>query len=254
MANVNTKFIAGPSFGLTSVTGQALTWSVDMWSDDGTYKGYSDVYFNEQWKVLGSNGLAAVTPGATLANVDPAGNPISSTEVFKNFIKQNPAHVSKLNVRALRADLLPTSIEILTPNVFSGQWDRQIINVTADSNMYQNQGNIVTITTDFFLSRDSVVRFNGTFAEAANAPLSIDVTIDKYLSLEKALVENYQLLQTTAGAINAVQQEIATINTVAAEKLPVMTTQMQAVAAPNSGTTASASVQPAVTRGNNFWI
>lgn len=258
MANVNTKFIANPAWGIQNVSGQALTFTVEMvdFNSDNVYDGYGNVWFDESLYGKLKQGLIAVTPGAKYS--DGYGVGVTGVEFITRFIAKNPIHCRKMNVRANSAGLLPTSIEIQTPNIFTGQMDRQIINVTADSNMYQNQGNIVTIDCDFFLCRESVIVFNvGSIASSTQYNLNIDFTFDKYISLEKALVENYQLLQTTSGAINAVEQEISTINTVAAEKLPILTQApaglIQADRIGNNSNVGAVSVQPARTRGNNFW-
>lgn len=241
MATVNTKFIANPSFGVSSVAGQALTLGIDNYDDgNGTYIGYAPVYFDGVLYSGVTQGLKTISPG--ISYTSPDGALVLPTTFFACFLGNNPIHVTKMNVRAVKGSLLPSAIEIKTPQIFSGQMDRQIINVTADSNMYQNQSNIVTINCDVYLCRQSIMEFNAVFAEANPQMLYIDITFDKYLSLEKALIENYQILTTSVGMENAISEEIANINAQASEKSPVLA----------SMTTANISMQPAATKGNNF--
>lgn len=251
---VNTKFLANPAWGLQSVVGQALTLTVNMedFDNDGIYDGYGHVYFDTALYGGTKQGLVNVTPGCNYT--DGYGTPVSPVLFFTNFVAKNPIHVKKMNVRAVSAGELPTSIEVRTPNVFTGQLDRQIVNVTADSNMYQNQANIVTLDCDIILARESVIIFNtGAIASAANNALNIDMTFDKYLSVEKALHENLQLLATESGQANAIAQEVQQINTIAAAKVPVLQ-EAQVIpisGADNTGAAAAVSVQPARTKG--FW-
>lgn len=243
MATVNTKFLANPSFGVSSVAGQALTLAIGSYDDgSGTYLGYKPIFFDPVLYAGVGNGLKSISPG--ISYVSPDGVTVSPTDFFLSFVGRNPIHVKKMNVRAPKSQLLPSAIEIKTPNVFTGQMDRQIINVTADSNMYQNQSNIVTLNCDVYLCRESIVEFSVAFSEATDQTLYLDITFDKYLSLEKALIENYQILTTSVGLENAINEEIASINAQAAEKSPVLA---QMVPMANGG-----SVQPAAAKGNNF--
>lgn len=249
MAQVNTKFIANPSFGVSSVAGQALTLAIDPFkeAEGNKYVGFAPVYFDTDLYNGITDGLLSVTPGCTFTDPAALVQPtIAGKTFFQNFVRNNPIHVTKMNVRASAAVALPNSIEVLTPNVFSGQMDRQIVNVTADSNMYQNQSNIVTLNCDIYLCRESIIVFNCAMSESTAPSLAIDVTFDKYLSLEKALVENYQILTTTTGMAAAINEEVANINAQVAQKSPVM---VEATATPFTG---AQSVQPAATKGNNF--
>lgn len=185
----------------------------------------------------------------------PAWN-LTGIYAFIEMLSENPIHVRKINVRASSPEYLPSTLEILTPSVFNGQYDRQIINIVADTNMYQNQNNIVTIDTDFYICRNSIIR-NDVICSVPTtnlAPaLTIDFSFDKYLSLEKALKENYELLQTDAGVQNAVAQEVQQINTIAAAKMPILQGAEMVATPANLTDKAAPSVQPAKTKGN-FWI
>lgn len=179
---------------------------------------------------------------------------------FLAFLEKNPIHVSKLNVRASDVKYLPAVLEVLTPNIFSGQYDRQVVNILADSNMYQNQSNIVTLDVDFFITRTSILRVDSAFNETETTPaLSMDFTFDKYLSLEKAFVENYELLQTNAGIEGAIVEEVERINATTqqvatvVDKLPTTTTAATIVPlTPWRKVIGGGSSQPATAKGNNF--
>lgn len=207
---VNTNFIAAAGWGVQNTTGQAITLQIDSTGTVSggvtTYTGYADIIFNRE--VLRANayknGLIGVTPNLDFTPKVGAGStavPVSGVHFFEQFIQRNTVHITKMNFRAGTATTLPTSVVILTPNLFTGQMDRQVVNVTADTTMYQQQSNIVTMSgLDLYISRDSVIRFEGAFSEATKPSLNIDVTIDKYISVEKSLLENMQQLNTAAGA------------------------------------------------------
>lgn len=172
------------------------------------------------WPVKGGfsvgldDGLKDITPGVA----DLSGSTLSAAAfrvaIFKDFIDKNPAHITRMNIRAADMAALPQNVTIYTPNVFSGQYDKQIINVTADANMYQNQSSIITVSVDAFISRNCIIEFGGQFANLNNAKdLYVDVTFDKYLSLEKALYENLQLLATPAGQVSAAAEAVKEVNT-----------------------------------------
>lgn len=172
------------------------------------------------WPVAGqvsigsADGLKDITPGVA----DIAGSTLSAAAfrvaLFKDFIDKNPAHITRMNIRAADMAALPQNVTIYTPNVFSGQYDKQIINVTADANMYQNQSSIITVSVDAFISRNCIIEFGGQFANLSTAKdLYVDVTFDKYLSLEKALYENLQLLATPAGQVSAAAEAVNEVNT-----------------------------------------
>lgn len=172
------------------------------------------------WPVSGqvgfgmADGLKDITPGVA----DIAGSTLSAAAfrvaIFKDFIDKNPAHITRMNIRAADMSALPQNVTIFTPNVFSGQYDKQIINVTADANMYQNQSSIITVSVDAFISRNCIIEFGGQFANPSAAKdLYVDVTFDKYLSLEKSLYENLQLLATPAGQVAAATEAVNEVNT-----------------------------------------
>lgn len=288
-AHVNTKFIANPSFGIQSVGRQTLTlaWqaqrvvTVDADPDanppvleEAYWRGFNDISFRycrmlplvdalniveEQLPVPKSISLVPKTQlkVSTAKAAQQAYIELTPLEVFGDFIEKNPIHVTKLNVRASDISVLPSTMEVLTPNMFTGQFDRQIVNIVADTNMYQNQSNIVTLSCDFYIARNSILKVDTVLNlkdDGKNEPaLMMDMSFDKYLSLEKALVENYELLTTIAGQENAISQELATV----AAKVPaVAETMVQGPAAQlNVGTNWKplfGSIQPSVAKGNNF--
>lgn len=119
---------------------------------------------------------------------------------FMDFVEKNPIHISKLNLRAANENVLPQQIVVYTPNLFTGQSDRQIIDVASKKTADQYQNGIITIdNADLIIARNSSIEFvcsmdvdNGDQPEQVlpENELYIDITIDKYLSLEKALIEN----------------------------------------------------------------
>lgn len=277
---VNTKFIANPSFMIQSVGKQTITvgwrprYIIDTAEDKtasppvkevGHYDGFCD------WPLMGEVGAqfgqgerfspmsVSLQPDITLRGsrrVDAEEKEgaedlsIGGKFFFALFLAENPIHCTKINVRASEVAALPATLEILTPNSFSGQMDRQIVNILADTNMYQNQASIITLNCDFFIARNSILRVDSSFNLATAPTLAFDMTFDKYLSLEKAMVENYQLLQTTEGMISAVESEIQQINVKAPAILNSSPVTMQAVSAspwrPAIGGTAAGSIQPSV--------
>ena len=127
---------------------------------------------------------------------------------FFNFVSRNPIHIKSINLRAENEQMLPQQIVVLTPNIFTGQSDRQIIDVASRKTSYQYQSGIITIDdADLIICRNSSVAFNSSFNialdistqdiwDVINAnPIYMDITIDKYFSLEKAFYENLRLLK-----------------------------------------------------------
>lgn len=297
MAEVNTKFIANPSFMIQSVGKQTITvawrprYIIDTAEDKDANKPVAEVGHYDgfcDWPVLGSLGMqligsegsrfspssVSLQPEISLRGTrkvgsgDPEGAEelsLGGTFFFGLFLGENPIHCTKINVRASEVAALPATLEILTPNTFSGQMDRQIVNILADTNMYQNQASIITLDCDFFISRSSILRVDSSFNLAAAPTLAFDMTFDKYLSLEKAMVENYELLQTSAGLQSAIDSEIATVNAKLPEtqfKAPVILSQgtptMQQMSViktwkPLIGGSAAPSIQPTVGKdGTNY--
>ncbi len=118
---------------------------------------------------------------------------------FIDFVRNNPIHVNKINIRATDPGMLPTQIIVETPNIFEGDAGRQIIDVSSQKTAYQYQNNIVTIeNTDLFIGRDSNIKFNAAFSmtpqDFYDKPIYIDWFVDYYLSLEKALYKNLKNL------------------------------------------------------------
>lgn len=157
---------------------------------------------------------------------------------FMQFVANNPIHVTNINLRASSVETIPQQIIVLTPDIAGGQMSRQIIDVAARKNAYQYQNNIITIDDlDLYIGRDSIIRFEGSFSHTlpvgtfdSDLPCYMDLTIDRYISLEKALVENIKLLATATGQADAITQEVA---------------KAEAVSAPNTLTLNTGDVNPA---------
>lgn len=118
---------------------------------------------------------------------------------FIDFVRNNPIHINKINIRATDPSMVPIQILVETPNIFDGDAGRQIIDVSSQKTAYQYQNNIVTIkNTDLFIGRNSNIKFNGAFSMSAEEfyarPVYIDWFVDYYLSLEKALFVNMKNL------------------------------------------------------------
>lgn len=136
---------------------------------------------------------------------------------FMDFVKRNPIHVTAINLRASSVESIPQQIVILSPDIAGGQMQRQVIDVASRKNAYQYQNDIITIDNlDMYIGRDSIIRFEGNFvhnwpqgATSTDIPCFMDLTIDRYISLEKALVENIKLLSTATGQADAINQEVA---------------------------------------------
>lgn len=193
---VNTNFLANPGWAIANGSQQALTLGIAPVKDqNNNFVGWNSINFDDP----ATKDFDTISPGVLL-------DPVQS---FKRFVNKNPIHIAKFNIRASDAVYLPTSIIISTPNFFTGQYDRQIINVTADTTMYQNQNNMVTINgLDILVGRQSVIQFDAAFSTATQPSLSVDVTIDKYISLEKALYMNMQQLATAGGAAENLANEV----------------------------------------------
>ena len=120
---------------------------------------------------------------------------------FVEFVRNNPIHVNKINIRSTEPAMLPTQILVETPDVFNGDAARQIVDVASRKNAYQYQNNIITIEgADLLIGRNSNIKFNAAFSmdphDFYDNPIFIDWFVDYYISLEKALAENMQTLKT----------------------------------------------------------
>lgn len=238
MANLDTNFLARPDFFVsTGENGQTIT--LTLYPKLQSVGGFQE----EAWNLIGWQPLffcdtnpivlmlttasavasgsvygtpKSVTPAvidiftensyiADFTNFDPTTiNALFSTFTFKDFICKNPIHISKINLRTQNENVLPQQIAVTTPNIFTGQSDRQLIDVASKKTAYQYQNGIITLdNVDLFVGRNSSIVFNGAM-QVSNGDqpenvlpeneLYIDITIDKYLSLEKALVENLKLM------------------------------------------------------------
>ena len=112
-------------------------------------------------------------------------SPYSTKAAVAEFWKNNAMYISKMNIRCSDATYLPTSIKFVTPNIFTGQDDVQVIDVSANIISMQYQQNIVTLNTDIMLGRSTYIDILGT--AAANEVLTLDLTITHFASLEVGL-------------------------------------------------------------------
>lgn len=229
MANLDLNFLARPDFVVsTGENGQTITllptpkktsvgtfeeevWNITGWTDINFLSG--DISL-----LVGSDtiayGLHDINPSVS-DNVFDAlpmqgvtgetANKIMRIINFVRFIELNPVHVKSLNIRTGNENLLPQQIIIQHPNIFSGYSTQQIIDVASTKTAYQYQNGVITIPdVDIILSRNCNIRFNCSCSvydgdnqygvETPENQLYIDFVIDKYLSLEKALMENLKLM------------------------------------------------------------
>lgn len=154
--------------------------------------------------------INALDPSGSLLPNDSKGMRRMRVASFINFIEENPVHVKAINLRAEVDTVLPSQIIVKTPNLYSGQMDRQVIDVASRKTAYQYQNGIITISDlDLFVCRNSVIIFNGSFTVSETyitdmelfgaKSLYVDLVIDYYISLERGLVNNVALLQTASG-------------------------------------------------------
>lgn len=209
---IDKNFLANASFVMKNEgTGSTVTFQVTPVKDNNNhYVSWSDLVNEVSSGDRILSGVSSVSP--TFGDGNDAIN-------WGEFWSRNPFHISKLNLRASKSAVLPTQIIVLTPNVFTGQYDRQILDVSANKSAYQYQNDIITIECDLFISRSSKIHFNGAFDETTAPALYIDAAIDKYISLEKGLVENVTLLKTDAG-LNDLISGVVNVEVAKAEQNP----------------------------------
>lgn len=242
MANLDTNFLARPDFFVsTGENGQTITLRLmpkvyhtgdetqseplqfyqnglapfsilEMSEIYGLMTAFSEVGGDGFFAFLGTNPatidylpLLDEMLGLSINNED--GVMLASVYSFCNFVSKNPIHIKSINLRCENEQMLPQQIVVLTPNIFTGQSDRQIIDVASRKTAYQYQNGIITIPdVDLIICRNSTIQFNASFNVPLDSsiqsnsdailvnPVFMDIVIDKYLSLEKALMENLKLM------------------------------------------------------------
>lgn len=227
MANLDRNFIATPSFVVKSEgSGNTITMQAKGVESGTNTTGWKKVNFGFSGIIAALSGempLENVTPSVgniednyiiTAINPDSPSDPANINQIkvynFLNFVHDNPVHVRAMNLRATNELSLPQQIIIKTPDIFTGQMQRQVIDVASKKTAYQYQNGIITIKDcDFYLCRNSVIEFSGAFsiATASVGSFFIDLVFDLYLSLEKGLVENYMLLNTASGLVTAANEQ-----------------------------------------------
>lgn len=232
MANIDSNLIAQPGFVVKNLgDGQTITTQLAPVgaNNGGTYTqtGWRPIWFNPALTYLNLSGGIDTTPYNVTPSVSEIADAISAITAtilpndakgerrfrvacFLDFVNENPVHVKKINLRADVATVLPQQIIIKTPNIYTGQMDRQVIDIASKKTAYQYQNDIITIdNVDIFLCRNSLVTFNGSYSVSDTyqtdmelygcKPMFIDWIIDYYLSLERGLVQNVNLLNTADG-------------------------------------------------------
>lgn len=227
MANLDRNFIATPSFVVKSEgAGNTITMQATPITSSTNTVGWSKINFGFSGLIAALNAdLSPYNVTPSVGNLDdnyvytPVNPDVPADEGnirqmrvynFLNFVHDNPVHVKAVNLRAANEQVLPQQIIVKTPNIFTGQLDRQIIDVASKKTAYQYQNGIITITDcDFYLCRNSIIEFTGAFsvATASAGAFFIDLVIDLYLSLEKGLVENNILLNTASGVYTAAKEQ-----------------------------------------------
>lgn len=231
MAILDSNFLANPGFVIKNEgNGQVITMELAPRTTTSgttvTQTGWADVIFMESVSLQTPYAVSpAVEDEIYGAGNNPYGGKKAGIERFLNFVKHNPIHIKKINLRATDGNTLPSQIVILTPNPFTGVMDRQIIDVSSRKNAYQYQNDIITLDDlDLFVGRDSIIRFTSAFTRVnwqsgdpgtqaeytvrSSSPLYVDITVDYYISLEKGLVNNVQLMKTASGSVINAAQEV----------------------------------------------
>lgn len=203
MANIDSNLIATPGFIVKSFgDGKTITLNLQGFDDGTNITGWAPIEFNTYYifaTCQGQGGLKDVTPSVTedpfLDIVGPVPDYVKRAMNFLEFVSDNPIHIKEINLRASNINILPAQILIDTPNIFNGQMDRQLIDVSSQLNAYQYQNDIITIkNTDLLIGRKSCITFNGSFNVPNTNTLFVDIVVDYYLSLEKGLKDNVTLL------------------------------------------------------------
>lgn len=203
MANIDSNLIATPGFIVKSFgDGKTITLNLQGLDDGTNITGWLPVEFNTYYLFAafqGQAGLKDVTPSVNeepfLDVLSPAPDEMKRVINFLEFVSDNPIHIKEINLRASNINILPAQILVDTPNIFNGQMDRQLIDVSSQLNAYQYQNDIITIKdTDLLIGRNSCIIFNGGFNVPNTNTLYVDIVVDYYLSLEKGLKDNVTLL------------------------------------------------------------
>lgn len=204
MANIDSNLIATPGFIVKSFgDGKTITLNMQGVTDGGSnIIGWAPIEFNTYYlfaSAQGQSGLKDVTPSVSQDPFFDAIGQVTDEDKriinFLEFVSDNPIHIKEINLRASNINILPAQIIIDTPNIFNGQMDRQLIDVSSQLNAYQYQNDIITIKdTDLLIGRNSCITFNGSFNVPNTNTLFVDIVVDYYLSLEKGLKDNVTLL------------------------------------------------------------
>lgn len=226
MANIDRNFLARPDFVVsTGENGQTVTLTVapkktsvggfqeEVWN----ITGWTDINFQDLdlnlIQFFGAYGISSINPECkenysimlAAEASETVAKQFAAINNFYNFIRQNPVHISRINLRTGNEAVLPQQIVVQYPDIFSGQCTQKIIDVASKKTAYQYQDGVITMDdADVILTRNCNIKFNCSFSvydsdqsvgvQNPENQLFIDLTIDKYLSLEKALVENLKIM------------------------------------------------------------
>ena len=207
MANLDTNLIAKPGFNVQSLgNGKTITIQLAPKFDSvtGNIVGWADMMPKaSSWL------LPVYTESFTPYSVSPAvTDNITSMESdersagimnFMDFLAQNAIHIKAMNLRATIAATIPQQIVILSPDVFSGQSARQVVDIASKKTAYQYQNDIITIDNlNLIFGRNSTMSFLSSFvytptgsgeAAIAETAFYIDLVIDYYTNEEKYLYD-----------------------------------------------------------------
>ena len=103
-----------------------------------------------------ASGTAGIVAGISPQSYSGTEGGIQSLAAFGAWWQQNPFIVKKLNIRATTALDLPTQIIFQTVDIFSGNIQNQIVDVSAAFQSTQFQNSIVTIPNlEIFVGRST---------------------------------------------------------------------------------------------------
>ena len=152
-----------------------------------------------------ANGTPGIITGISPQLFSGSNGVAQSVAAFGQWWEANPFVVKKLNIRCTKALDLPTQIIFKTNDIFSGNIQNQIVDVSAAFQSTQFQNSIVTIPNlEILVGRNTSIEIAGTPTGSSESPavMFIDVTIGYFISLEFALQQ--------AHLSNAVSTEDAT--------------------------------------------
>lgn len=177
------------------------------------------------WGTIVPRTIANGTPGI-IAGISPQlftgeNGVANSVAAFGQWWEANPFVVKKLNIRCTNALDLPTQISFKTNDIFSGNVQNQIVDVSAAFQSTQFQNSIVTVPNlEVLVGRNTSIEIAGTPTGTSGTPavMYIDITIGYFISLEFALQQAHLMqaesTETTTTVVSAVDNEGTKISSV----------------------------------------